>query len=46
MAAEKIAKLDLSQIEKDKDYLKILVKAEIARSYGDMMNTTELFAVR
>jgi len=33
MAAEKIAKLDLSQIEKDKDYLKILVKAEIARSY-------------
>lgn len=33
MAAEKISDLDLKQIEKDKEYLKILVKAEIARSY-------------
>ncbi len=33
MAKEKIKDLDLSQIEKDKDYLKILIKAEIARSY-------------
>jgi len=33
MAAEKISDLDFKQIEKDADYLKILIKAEIARSY-------------
>lgn len=33
MAAEKISDLDLTQIDKDRNYLKILIKAEIARSY-------------
>ncbi|MFH1213176.1 MAG: S41 family peptidase [Candidatus Neomarinimicrobiota bacterium] len=32
-AAEKISDLDLKKIEKDRDYLKVLVKAEIARSF-------------
>jgi len=32
-AKGKISDLDLTQIEKDKEYLKILIKAEIARSY-------------
>jgi carboxyl-terminal processing protease len=33
MAAEKISDLNLKQIGEDKDYLKILIKAEIARGY-------------
>lgn len=33
MAVAKIGDLDLIQIDKDKEYLKILIKAEIARGY-------------
>jgi len=33
MAKEKITDLDLTALDKDRDYLKILLKAEVARTF-------------